>query len=209
MQKEAFGKLLIILRKKNGLSQKELAERLSISTSAVSKWENGKNLPDMMMLSRIADILQVSCDELHNPEKTLERLANPEPQKGETEETDGEPPKKKNSLIVKTAVLVGILVIVGGLLLGYMIKHREPTYQQIGTRYIDDPDWGNVSEISYVVKGEVTAERLNEHLREVRETVDREELGTNVVKTVYYRNKEDALAWKDTDMGGYTFLNVE
>ena len=86
---------------------------------------------------------------------------------------------------------------------------REPVYQQIGTRYIDDPDWGNVSEISYVVKGEVTAERLNEHLREVRETVDREELGTNVVKTVYYRNKEDALAWKDTDMGGYTFLNVE
>ena len=209
MQKEAFGKLLVILRKKNGLSQKELAERLSVSTSAVSKWENGKNLPDMMMLSSIADILQVSCDELHNPEKTLERLANPEPQKGETEETDGEPPKKKNSLIVKTAVLVGILVIVGGLLLGYMIKHREPTYQQIGTRYIDDPDWGNVSEISYVVKGEVTAERLNEHLREVRETVDREELGTNVVKTVYYRNKEDALAWKDTDMGGYTFLNVE
>ena len=154
----------------------------------------------------------ISCDELQNPE----------PQKGETEETDGEPPKKKNppsgcpfqllkknSRIVKTAVLVGILVIVGGLLLGYMIKHREPTYQQIGTRYIDDPDWGNVYEISYVVKGEVTAERLNEHLREVRETVDREELGTNVVKTVYYRNKEDALAWKDTDMGGYTFLNVE
>ena len=42
MQKEAFGKLLVILRKKNGLSQKELAERLSVSTSAVSKWENGK-----------------------------------------------------------------------------------------------------------------------------------------------------------------------
>ncbi|GMU15487.1 helix-turn-helix domain-containing protein [Waltera acetigignens] len=41
MQKEAFGKLLVILRKKNGLSQKELAERLSVSTSAVSKWENG------------------------------------------------------------------------------------------------------------------------------------------------------------------------
>ena len=88
MQKEAFGKLLVILRKKNGLSQKELAERLSVSTSAVSKWENGKNLPDMTMLGSIAETLQVSCDELLNPEKTLERLANPEPQKGETEETD-------------------------------------------------------------------------------------------------------------------------
>lgn len=209
MQKEQFGILLTTLRKKNRISQKEMAEWLSVSVSAVSKWEHGKNLPDMTMPGSIAETLQVSCDELLNPEKTLERLANPEPQKGETEETDGEPPKKKNSLIVKTAVLVGILVIVGGLLLGYMIKHREPTYQQIGTRYIDDPDWGNVSEISYVVKGEVTAERLNEHLREVREPVDREKLGTNVVKTVYYRNKEDALAWKDTDMGGYTFLNVE
>ena len=209
MQKEQFGILLTTLRKKNGISQKEMAEWLSVSVSAVSKWEHGKNLPDMTMPGSIAEILLASCDELLNPEKTLERLANPEPQKGETEETDGEPPKKKNSLIVKTAVLVGILVIVGGLLLGYMIKHREPTYQQIGTRYIDDPDWGNVSEISYVVKGEVTAERLNEHLREVREPVDREKLGTNVVKTVYYRNKEDALAWKDTDMGGYTFLNVE
>ena len=84
----------------------------------------------------------ISCDELLNPEKTLERLANPEPQKGETEETDGEPRRKKEQPYSKTAVLVGILVIVGGLLLGYMIKHREPTYQQIGTRYIDDPDWG-------------------------------------------------------------------
>ena len=90
MQKEAFGKLLIILRKKNGLSQKELAERLSISTSAVSKWENGKNLPDMMMLSSIADILQVSCDELHNPEKTLEKLANPELKRRDIEEGDKE-----------------------------------------------------------------------------------------------------------------------
>lgn len=90
MQREAFGKLLIILRKKNGLSQKELAERLSVSTSAVSKWENGKNLPDMMMLSRIADILQVSCDELHNPEKTLEKLDNPEFQKRNVEEGDKE-----------------------------------------------------------------------------------------------------------------------
>ena len=108
MQKEAFGKLLVILRKKNGLSQKELAERLSVSTSAVSKWENGKNLPDMMMLSRIADILQVSCDELHYPEQSLEKLENPEFQirnveegdkentdnTGENEESEPEPQKK-------------------------------------------------------------------------------------------------------------------
>lgn len=202
MQKEQFGILLTTLRKKNGISQKEMAERLSVSTSAVSKWEHGKNLPDMTMLGSIAETLQVSCDELLNPEKTLERLANPEPQKEAL-------PKKKHTRVVKIAVLVGILVIAAGILLGYMIKHREPVYQQIGTRYIDDPDWGYTYEISYVVKGEVTGRSINEYLEEVRNEMDREELGTNVVKTSYYRNKEDALAWKETDMRGYTFLNVE
>ena len=202
MQKEQFGILLTTLRKKNGISQKEMAERLSLSTSAVSKWEHGKNLPDMTMLGSIAETLQVSCDELLNPEKTLERLVNPEPQKEALS-------KKKHRRIVKIVVLVGILVIAAGLLLGYMVKHREPTFQQIGTRYIDDPDWGYTYEISYVVKGEVTGRSINEYLDEVRNEMDWEELGTNVVKTSYYRNREDALAWKETDMRGYTFLNVE
>ena len=202
MQKEQFGILLTTLRKKNGISQKEMAERLSVSTSAVSKWEHGKNLPDMTMLGSIAETLQVSCDELLNPEKTLERLSNPEPQKEVLL-------KKKHTQVVKIAVLVGILVIAAGLLLGYMVKHREPTFQQIGTRYIDDPDWGYTYEISYVVKGEVTGRSINEYLDEVRNEMDWEELGTNVVKTSYYRNREDALAWKETDMRGYTFLNVE
>ena len=202
MQKEQFGILLTTLRKKNGISQKEMAERLSVSTSAVSKWEHGKNLPDMTMLGSIAEILRVSCDELLNPEKTLERLANPEPQKEALQ-------KKKHTRVVKIAVLVGILVIAAGLQLGYMVKHREPTFQQIGTRYIDDPNWGYTYEISYVVKGEVTGRSINEYLEEVRNEMDREELGTNVVKTSYYRNKEDALAWKETDMRGYTFLDVE
>ena len=202
MQKEQFGILLTTLRKKNGISQKEMAERLSVSTSAVSKWEHSKNLPDMTMLGSIAETLQVSCDELLNPEKTLERLANSEPQKEAL-------PKKKHTRVVKIAVLVGILVIAAGFLLGYMVKHREPTFQQIGTRYIDDPDWGYTYEISYVVKGEVTGRSINEYLEEVRNEMDREELGTNVVKTSYYRNKEDALAWKETDMRGYTFLDVE
>ena len=86
---------------------------------------------------------------------------------------------------------------------------REPAYQQIGTRYADDPNCGYTYEISYVVKGEVTGRSINKYLDEVRNEMDWEELGTNVVKTSYYRNREDALAWKETDMRGYTFLNVE
>ena len=55
----------------------------------------------------------------------------------------------------------------------------------------------------------MTGRSINEYLDEVRNEMDWEELVTNVVKTSYYRNREDALAWKETDMRGYTFLNVE
>ena len=223
MQKETFGKLLMILRKKNGLSQKYLAESLSVSISAVSKWENGKNLPDMMMLSSIADILQVSCDELHNPEKTLEKLDNPEFQKrnveegdkentdntGENEESEPEPQKKNYGRIVRMSFLIGILAIAAGMFLIYMAGHRKPAFQQIGTRYIDDPLWGRVYEIAYVVNGEMTNDSINVHLDEVRATLNQEVIGTNIVKTTYYDNKEDATAWKETDVGGYVFLSGE
>ena len=223
MQKETFGKLLMILRKKNGLSQKYLAESLSVSISAVSKWENGKNLPDMTMISSIADILQVSCDELHNPEKTLEKLDNPEFQKsnveegdkentdntGENEELEPEPQKKNYGRIVRMSFLIGILAIVAGMFLIYMVGHRKPVFQQIGTRYIDDPLWGRVYEIAYVVNGEMTNDSINVHLDEVRNTLDQEVIGTNIVKTAYYDSKKDATAWKETDVGGYVFLSGE
>lgn len=213
MQKEAFGKLLTILRKEKGLSQKEMAERLSVSTSAVSKWENGKNLPDMMIISSIADILQVSCDELHNPEKTLEKLTDPEFQKKDVEEGDKESEvelkKKKYGRIVGIFFLIGILVIVAGMFLIYMTGHRKPTFQQVGTRYFDDPLWGRVYEIAYVVDGEMTNDSINVHLDEVRATLNQEVIDTNIVKTTYYDNKEDATAWKETDVVGYVFLSGE
>lgn len=200
-----------------------MAKRLSVSTSAVSKWENGKNLPDMMMLSRIADILQVSCDELHNPEKTLEKLDNPEFQKrnveegdkentdntGENEESEPEPQKKNYGRIVRMSFLIGILAIAAGMFLIYMAGHRKPAFQQIGTRYIDDPLWGRVYEIAYVVDGEMTNDSINVHLDEVRATLNQEVIDTNIVKTTYYDNKEDATAWKETDVGGYVFLSGE
>ena len=87
---KTIGNKIKELRRSKGMSQKDIADKLGVTSQAVSKWENGKNLPDMMMLSRIADILQVSCDELHNPEKTLEKLDNPEFQKRNVEEGDKE-----------------------------------------------------------------------------------------------------------------------
>ena len=59
-----LGLRIAALRKSRGWSQAELAERLRISTQAVSKWERGLGYPDVAMLVPIADLLCVSLDEL-------------------------------------------------------------------------------------------------------------------------------------------------
>lgn len=59
-----FDKCLREFLDKRGETQRELAEYLSISTQAVSKWCRGENLPDISLLPRIAAFLDVSIDEL-------------------------------------------------------------------------------------------------------------------------------------------------
>ena len=56
-------------RKELGLTQQKLAEQLSISFQAVSKWENGATLPDITLLPRLASVLHTSADALvgHHP----------------------------------------------------------------------------------------------------------------------------------------------
>ncbi len=56
MDIEKIGKLIQTARKEAGLSQGQLAESVGVSVQAVSKWENGKNLPDIDNLIRIAEI---------------------------------------------------------------------------------------------------------------------------------------------------------
>ena len=51
-------------RKKSGLSQEELAQKLCVSSQAISKWENAKSAPDVTFLPLMADIFDCYIDEL-------------------------------------------------------------------------------------------------------------------------------------------------
>lgn len=65
---------LVQFRKKNGMTQDELATRLGISFQAVSKWENSQSLPDVEQLLRTADIFHISLDTLMGHTPARERL---------------------------------------------------------------------------------------------------------------------------------------
>ncbi len=61
---DAFGQFVQQLRKEKGLTQKQLAEKLSISDKAVSKWERGLGMPDIQLLMPLSRILGVTTTEL-------------------------------------------------------------------------------------------------------------------------------------------------
>ena len=58
------GETIKRLREKKKLTQKELAEKLMVSDKTISKWETNKGLPDLSILSELANALSVSVPEL-------------------------------------------------------------------------------------------------------------------------------------------------
>ncbi len=70
------GNLIKELRTEKGFTQKELAEKLNVSTAAVSKWENGKGFPDISILENLSEELGVSITELVKAERNTENIEN-------------------------------------------------------------------------------------------------------------------------------------
>ena len=61
---QTLGKRIVSNRKRMGLTQDQLAEKLGVTAQAVSKWENDQSCPDITMLPRLAEIFGISTDEL-------------------------------------------------------------------------------------------------------------------------------------------------
>ena len=60
------------LRRKSGLSQEQLAEKIGVSRQTVSKWESGTSTPELEKLMALSEIFQVSLDELVREQGTLD-----------------------------------------------------------------------------------------------------------------------------------------
>ncbi len=69
MDQERIGKLIAELRKDNNMTQVELANKLGITDRAISKWENGRGMPDLSLLKPLCEILGISINELLSGEK--------------------------------------------------------------------------------------------------------------------------------------------
>ena len=64
MDQIKIGKFIAECRKKNNLTQMQLAEKLNITDRAISKWENGKTMPDSSIMLDLCNELKISVNEL-------------------------------------------------------------------------------------------------------------------------------------------------
>lgn len=69
MDTKSIGDNITNLRKKHGMTQVELAEKLDVSDKAVSKWENGQGYPDITVFPKLSSLFGVSVDYLMFGEK--------------------------------------------------------------------------------------------------------------------------------------------
>lgn len=96
MKKQTLGMMISTLRKEKRMTQLELAEQMGVTDKAVSKWERDLSFPDINSIPKLAEIFEVSVDELMQV-------------KTETKENIG---KNKVTEIVDTA-LKGISIAMG------------------------------------------------------------------------------------------------
>lgn len=69
MGKNTIGQFIAALRKANGMTQQEVADRLNVSNKAVSRWERDECAPDISLIPAIAEMFSVTCDELLKGER--------------------------------------------------------------------------------------------------------------------------------------------
>ena len=73
MKEINIGRVLIKNRHKRGITQDELANHLGVSKGAVSKWETGSSLPDILLLPQLASYFDISIDELIGYQPQMEQ----------------------------------------------------------------------------------------------------------------------------------------
>ena len=99
----SMGELISARRKEKGMTQKDLADQMNVTDKAVSKWERNLSCPDINTIPTLAEVLDISVDELLNTSK-------------KEEDTSKNKEKLINTILFAVPLAMGICVLVTALL---------------------------------------------------------------------------------------------
>lgn len=109
MEQAKIGKFIAVVRKAQGLTQRQLAGMLSISDKTVSKWECGKGLPEVSLLLPLCDTLNITVNDLLSGEKVSE---NDYQKKAEENMIDLIKENEENKKRMALSVICGIITVI-------------------------------------------------------------------------------------------------
>lgn len=114
MEKKSIGSFIAALRKAQGLTQRELAERLGVSDKAVSRWEREETLPDLSLIPALAELFGVTADELLRGQRSA-APADPDREERETRRTEKELQnllrRRANSFLTASLTAAGVALL--------------------------------------------------------------------------------------------------
>ncbi len=101
MPRKTIGEMISSLRKEKNMTQNDLAEKMNVTDKAVSKWERNLSCPDVNSISKLAEILGVSVEELLN---------------AQTKQEDSKVDDLINVALIGVGLAMGICIIVTSIL---------------------------------------------------------------------------------------------
>jgi len=126
MDQIKIGRFIAESRKKEALTQMQLAEKLGITDRAVSKWETGKCMPDSAIMLELCDILKITVNDLLCGEAVPMENYNKELENNLLEMVKQKEKTDKRMLLVEVImIVVCILPILGATLLVSLIPMEE------------------------------------------------------------------------------------
>lgn len=131
MDQQKIGKFIRYLRMEQNLTQKQLAEKLNVSSTTISKWESGTYVPEYSNMEMVANFFQISILELMNGEREQQTNAIA---------TDVSKEKRKIFTprnIILISILLSILIIFSFIF--WYIRYAPPRFSVVAS-YYDEPE---------------------------------------------------------------------
>lgn len=134
MNQERIGKFISEIRKEKNMTQEQLAEKMGVTDKSISRWENGKTMPDLSMITILAEELNVEVSELLNGRKmTKEELEKLRDTINNVIEYSNEEKKNKSTKLnsyFRTGLLCILIVVLDNQfnLLSYIFKDNIPDF---------------------------------------------------------------------------------
>ena len=214
MNNSEFGKLIKKARCEKGYTQNQLAEFLSVTVSAVSKWENGKNLPDHQTLAALGQILALSLEEMYSSSTSTPHSPHSLTVSSDISSQRSEHTIKKTVHFLTVKKIIALFIFLALISTAFIIFHNLLTKNtndnvvQTAYRITEDSICGTVYEVACVAPTKTISSLSLESpfistltaIWKNDETVSPE---IYIMKVSFYSDERRALAWDTPEKSIY------